>query len=165
MKSTENLSGELLVELEELGVTFDVIGEKLKYKDTKGAFSEKYREKVKENKDEIIEILRKDQQTLKDFVNKDQKVTEYPLTDVQAAYLIGKTEAIKWGGIDCKGYVEVNFDTYNDEELLKTWEILVNRHEMLRARVREKVLMELNIYYISIQHSMKNFILHVKIKM
>lgn len=137
MKSTENLSGELLVELEELGVTFDVIGEKLKYKDTKGAFSEKYREKVKENKDEIIEILRKDQQTLKDFVNKDQKVTEYPLTDVQAAYLIGKTEAIKWGGIDCKGYVEVNFDTYNDEELLKTWEILVNRHEMLRARVRE----------------------------
>lgn len=27
------------------------------------------------------------------------KLMVYPLTDVQAAYLVGKTEAVKWGGI------------------------------------------------------------------
>lgn len=59
------------------------------------------------------------------------------LTDVQAAYLVGKTEAVKWGGIGCKGYIEVDFGSYSAEELSRAWKVLVNRHEMLRAKVTE----------------------------
>lgn len=59
------------------------------------------------------------------------------MTDVQAAYLVGKTEAVKWGGIGCKGYIEVDFGSYSAEELSRAWKVLVNRHEMLRAKVTE----------------------------
>lgn len=56
---------------------------------------------------------------------------------MQAAYLVGKTEAVKWGGIGCKGYIEVDFGSYSAEELSRAWKVLVNRHEMLRAKVTE----------------------------
>lgn len=56
---------------------------------------------------------------------------------MQAAYLVGKTEAVKWGGIGCKGYIEVDFGSYSEEEISRAWEVLVDRHEMLRAKVTE----------------------------
>ena len=137
MKDMQDLAGELLVELEELGVIFELTGEKLKYKDSKGNFSVDYKEKVKKYKNEIVEILKKEQAVKKFLVSEKVEITEYPLTEVQAAYLIGKTEAVKWGGIDCKGYIEVNFGNHTTEELSSAWELLVNRHEMLRAKVSE----------------------------
>ena len=41
----------------------------------------------------------------------------------QAAYLVGKTEAVKWGGIGCKGYIEVDFGSYSEEEISRAWEV------------------------------------------
>ena len=137
MKDTQDLAGELLIELEKLGVIFELTGEKLKYKDSKGNFSVGYKEKVKKYKKEIIEILKKEETAKKILVSEETGIKEYPLTEVQTAYLIGKTEAVKWGGIGCQGYIEVNFGTHTTEELASAWELLVNRHEMLRTRVSE----------------------------
>lgn len=137
MRDMQNLAGELLIELEKLGVTFELTEEKLKYKDSQGNFSVDYKEKVKIYKNEIIEILKKERRAEKFLANGKTGITEYPLTEVQAAYLIGKTEAVKWGGIGCKGYIEVNFGAHTIEELSSAWELLVKRHEMLRAKVSE----------------------------
>lgn len=133
----QKLAGELLVKLEKMGVTFEITGGKLRYKDSQGNFSVDYKEKVKMYKNEIIEILKREQSTEKFLVNERIGITKYPLTDVQAAYLIGKTDAVKWGGVSCKGYIEVNFSIHTAEELTSAWELLVNRHEMLRAQVSE----------------------------
>ena len=43
----EKVAGELLVELEKKGVTFETVDGKLKYKDSKGNFTENSKEKVK----------------------------------------------------------------------------------------------------------------------
>lgn len=102
MQDTKKVAGELLVELEKKGVTFETVDGKLKYKDSKGNFTENSKEKVKKYKEEIIEILKK-KQTIDEFItDNDYETNVYPLTDVQAAYLVGKTEAVKWGGIGCK---------------------------------------------------------------
>lgn len=117
MQDTKKVAGELLVELEKKGVTFETVDGKLKYKDSKGNFTENSKEKVKKYKEEIIEILKK-KQTIDEFItDNDYETNVYPLTDVQAAYLVGKTEAVKWGGIGCKGYIEVDFGSYSAEEL------------------------------------------------
>lgn len=137
MQDTKKVAGELLVELEKKGVTFETVDGKLKYKDSKGNFTENSKEKIKKYKEEIIEILKK-KQTIDEFItDNDYETNVYPLTDVQAAYLVGKTEAVKWGGIGCKGYIEVDFGSYSAEELSRAWKVLVNRHEMLRAKVTE----------------------------
>ncbi|MFR9081625.1 MAG: hypothetical protein ACLVJG_04230 [Coprococcus comes] len=61
MQDTKKVAGELLVELEKKGVTFETVDGKLKYKDSKGNFTENSKEKVKKYKEEIIEILKKKQ--------------------------------------------------------------------------------------------------------
>ena len=95
MQDTKKVAGELLVELEKKGVTFETVDGKLKYKDSKGNFTESSKEKVKKYKEEIIEILKK-KQTIDEFItDNDYETNVYPLTDVQAAYLVGKTEAVK----------------------------------------------------------------------
>ena len=137
MRDAQRSAGELLVELEEKGVTFEVVGEKLKYRDCNGSFSTDEKEKVKTYKNEMLAILKKNRMLEEIRSEKEANVTKYPLTDVQGAYLIGKTEAVEWGGVGCKGYIEVNFGIHSVEELSNAWEQLVDRHEMLRARVEE----------------------------
>lgn len=41
MQDTKKVAGELLVELEKKGVTFETVDGKLKYKDSKGNFTER----------------------------------------------------------------------------------------------------------------------------
>ena len=52
MQDTKKVAGELLVELEKKGVTFETVDGKLKYKDSKGNFTENSKEKVKKYKEE-----------------------------------------------------------------------------------------------------------------
>ena len=49
MQDTKKVAGELLVELEKKGVTFETVDGKLKYKDSKGNFTENSKEKVKKS--------------------------------------------------------------------------------------------------------------------
>ena len=49
MQDTKKVAGELLVELEKKGVTFETVDGKLKYKDSKGNFTENSKEKVKKH--------------------------------------------------------------------------------------------------------------------
>lgn len=80
MQDTKKVAGELLVELEKKGVTFETVDGKLKYKDSKGNFTENSKEKVKKYKEEIIEILKK-KQTIDEFItDNDYETNVYPLT-------------------------------------------------------------------------------------
>lgn len=134
MQDTKKVAGELLVELEKKGVTFETVDGKLKYKDSKGNFTENSKEKVKKYKEEIIEILKK-KQTIDEFItDNDYETNVYPLTDVQAAYLVGKTEAVKWGGIGCKGYIEVDFGSYSAEEISRA----SNKHFTLNLPIQNR---------------------------
>lgn len=79
MQDTKKVAGELLVELEKKGVTFETVDGKLKYKDSKGNFTENSKEKVKKYKEEIIEILKK-KQTIDEFItDNDYETNVYPL--------------------------------------------------------------------------------------
>lgn len=105
MQDMRKAAGELLVELEKKGITFETVDGKLKYKDSKGNFTEDSKEKVKKYREEIIEILKK-KQTIDDFITDNNcEATVYPLTDVQAAYLVGKTEAVIQRTSECLGII------------------------------------------------------------
>lgn len=76
MQDTKKVAGELLVELEKKGVTFETVDGKLKYKDSKGNFTENSKEKVKKYKEEIIEILKK-KQTIDEFITDNDYETSH----------------------------------------------------------------------------------------
>ena len=59
----------------------------------------------------------------------------HDLTPMQHSYYLGSQNDIKWGGVDCQGYLEIALEDCDTDKFLNSWEILVSRHEMLRASI------------------------------
>ena len=59
----------------------------------------------------------------------------FPLTDLQQAYLIGRSEGIELGNISCHGYAEVDMEDWDRERFQTALQRIIDRHEMLRCIV------------------------------
>ncbi len=63
----------------------------------------------------------------------DNRFQPFPLTDLQQAYLIGRQADFDLGSIATQNYTEILMRDLDVERFTRCWNILVNRHEMLRA--------------------------------
>ncbi|HEV7516805.1 MAG TPA: beta-ketoacyl synthase N-terminal-like domain-containing protein, partial [Thermoanaerobaculia bacterium] len=59
----------------------------------------------------------------------------FPLTDVQQAYLIGRSDAFALGQVSTHAYAEVDARSIDLERLTQAFRYLIERHDMLRAIV------------------------------
>jgi amino acid adenylation domain-containing protein len=67
----------------------------------------------------------------------------FPLTDLQKAYWLGRTDYFELGNIGCHVYVEVDLPGVDRRRLQAAWEKLIDRHEMLRAVIRDDGLQQI----------------------
>ena len=61
----------------------------------------------------------------------------FPLTDVQHAYWIGRDQGLLLGGVGCFSYVELDIPDCDPDRLSTAVNLLVQRHDMLRAVILE----------------------------
>lgn len=135
-RESRQQAAELILHLKSLGVELWIDDGRLRYRAPQGVFSAELKERIRNNLPVIIKILEEDRKG--DLIYEDTDLSgnsPFPLTDVQSSYLLGKTEAVLWGGIGCHGYVEVNFGAKTPADIDRTWNILVERYGMLRASV------------------------------
>ena len=59
----------------------------------------------------------------------------FPLTDVQQAYFIGRSSGQDISGVSTHGYYEVKRQNLDIQRYQSAWNILVDRHDMLRMRL------------------------------
>ncbi|MFI5782899.1 amino acid adenylation domain-containing protein [Nocardia sp. NPDC051570] len=59
----------------------------------------------------------------------------FPLTDLQHAYLVGRSTAFELGGVSTYSYVEVDVLGLDLDRLTSALRVLIRRHDMLRAVV------------------------------
>ncbi len=59
----------------------------------------------------------------------------FSLTDLQQAYLIGRSDGIQLGNISCHGYSEVEMEYLDPERFQTALQAVIDRHEMLRCIV------------------------------
>lgn len=59
----------------------------------------------------------------------------FPLTPIQEAYWVGATGAFDLGGVPCQVYLELEGAGVNPARLRETWNRMVERHDMLRAKI------------------------------
>ncbi|MBB2964985.1 non-ribosomal peptide synthetase [Methylobacterium sp. R2-1] len=68
----------------------------------------------------------------------------FPLTEIQHAYWVGRTDALSLGGVACHVYFEWLLPALDPARLEEAWNRLVARHDMLRAVVtsegRQRIL-------------------------
>ncbi|HEY0602635.1 MAG TPA: SDR family NAD(P)-dependent oxidoreductase, partial [Herpetosiphonaceae bacterium] len=60
----------------------------------------------------------------------------FPLTDMQQAYWVGRSGAFDMGNVSIHLYLEIESDTLDVARFNRAWQLLVQRHDMLRAIIQ-----------------------------
>ena len=68
--------------------------------------------------------------------NPEERYKPFPLTDIQQAYLIGRSSVFALGNIATHGYREIEIVGISIEAVEKAWNKLIKRHDMLRMVIR-----------------------------
>ncbi|HEY0640000.1 MAG TPA: condensation domain-containing protein, partial [Pseudonocardiaceae bacterium] len=124
---------DLIEELERLGVQMWADAGRLRFRAPRGVMTPERLAVVKEHKQRLLDHLGGGAVALR--TDPAARHEPFPLTDVQAAYLLGRGEAFAYGGTSCHAYFELAFEELDHERLERAWQTLVRRHDMLRAEV------------------------------
>jgi len=108
------------------GIALEVDQGKLKYQGKKGVLTS-----------EQLEFLKIHRQGLIDALSSDTEREEFPLTDIQSAYLLGRMESFSYGGVNCQIYLELDYDELDVIKANRAFRELIRKHEMLRAVILE----------------------------
>lgn len=75
---------------------------------------------------------------------------EFPLTDIQQAYWLGRNQTFELGGLSTHGYFEYQFDQLDIKKLEKAFNTLIQRHAALRLVFthdgQQKILPKVDYY-------------------
>lgn len=66
-------------------------------------------------------------------IRPEQRYEPFPPTEVQRAYLVGRSDRFTLGGVGCHFYTELDGANIDLERLTTAWNRLIARHDMLRT--------------------------------
>ena len=126
---------ELLTGLENDGVRLWEEAGALRFRAPQGVMTHDRRAALAEHKNQVLEYLRQRAGQARAQVSPRpaERHEPFPLTEVQAAYLLGRRDAFRYGGVPCHGYGEIAIPSLEPGRLEEAWRALVRRHDMLRA--------------------------------
>ena len=133
------------------GITLFADGEKLKYRASHGINQDDIL-LLKEHKEALIQYLKEHIEKIGIISAPEDMYKPFALTDVQAAYALGRKDSFEYGGVACHVYMELTYSELNVDKVQTAWNHLIARHEMLRAIINEngtqQVLPEVNEFII-----------------
>ncbi|MCR5540499.1 MAG: amino acid adenylation domain-containing protein [Ruminococcus sp.] len=135
------------------GITLYAENGALRFRAEKGAMTEEIRLELKQEKACILEYLEEQE-------NKKRAMTEYisknayPLTPIQKAYLLGRSEDYELGGTSAHYYTELVWEDADVQKLENAVNSLIDSHDMLRTVVLEdgRQMMLESVPYYKIQY-------------
>ncbi|MFF7705569.1 condensation domain-containing protein [Streptomyces lydicus] len=128
---------EIIAELRALGVELWVEDGQIRFRAPQDLLTEERRAALKAHKADIIQLLnsrREADQVIPDFEARGEPI---PLTQPRAALLLGRHESFEYGGDSCNGYMELIYPSLSPKRLADAWNLLVERHAMLRAVIAQ----------------------------
>lgn len=126
---------ELLARLRQAGMSVWEEEGSLRYRAPKGVLADRDVQALKDNKAELLDILRAESRATAVTPDPGSRFDPFPLTDVQSAYFLGRRELIDYGGVACHIYMELLYPDLAPERTETVWNRLVDRHDMLRATI------------------------------
>ncbi len=150
---------ELLTSLTQQGVHVWADGDRLRCRAPRDVLIPSLRAELAQHKEEILALLNhrdEDRTCLLPTITSDlsQQYQSFPLTDIQQAYWIGRSAAFELGNVAAHSYLEFENDKLDMERFNQAWQMVIERHEMLRAIVlpdgQQQVLQHVPPYQIEI---------------
>lgn len=110
---------------------------KLKYKASKETMTPDVMAELKANKEAILQTLEEREQNSKFVIDRTNRYEPFPLTDVQSAYLVGRSKLYDYGGVACHVYLELKYKDLDTSRVLEIWNALARKYDMLHAVINE----------------------------
>ncbi|MFD7061496.1 amino acid adenylation domain-containing protein [Streptomyces sp. NPDC059906] len=126
---------ELLARYADEGVTLWAQDGQLRFRAPQGRLTDTHRAELRTHKEAVLRHLEAAEPALR--ADPGHRHDPFPLTDIQAAYLIGRTDAYAYGGVGCHAYVELAYPDLDVDRVTSVWRQLVQRHDMLRAVIHQ----------------------------
>ncbi len=143
---------QLMSELEKSGIRLWEEAGQLRFRAPKGVMTEERITALRAEKESILAVLRANEPTV--TPDPANRYEPFPLTDVQAAYLLGRHDSFGYGCVSCHIYLELEYPALDPARLEDAWNRLIAHHEMLRAVVHsdgyQRVLPEVPRYRIPV---------------
>ncbi|WP_027659500.1 non-ribosomal peptide synthetase [Salinispora fenicalii] len=132
---SQSSAGDLLAELESAGVRVWSEAGQLRFRAPRGVLTVERRDALRARRDEILAYLDTAPDPAALVPDPEHRHDPFPVTDVQAAYLLGRGETFAYGRVACHGYGELSYPELDPERMTAAWRALIDRHDMLRAVV------------------------------
>jgi len=124
----------LVAELSALGVELWEEGGRLRYRALQGTLTELHLARMKAHKAQLLDYLRDPFSYALSPSRPEEQYAIFPLTDVQASYLLGRKSGVPYGGVGCHAYVEYRLPAdVEPDTLSRAWDALTDRHPALRS--------------------------------
>jgi pyochelin synthetase len=124
---------ELISSLERAGIHFWEDSGQLRYQGPKGVLTQAQLTSLRAQKEDVLAWLREKNTARLLTADDNARFDPFPLSDVQAAYLLGRNEAFGFGGVACHVYLEIQYPNVEPALVESAWNRLILRHDMLRA--------------------------------
>ncbi|MFL6197470.1 MAG: condensation domain-containing protein, partial [Thermoanaerobaculia bacterium] len=134
-------AAQLLDDLSRLGVQIWAEGDLLRYRSPRGALTPDLLDRLRESKTALLGLLRRPAgpppyPTLPTLTpDPENRFEPFPLSEIQQAYLVGRTELFELGGVGPTSYLEADWPDLDVPRLEAAWRRIVQRHDMLRSIV------------------------------
>ncbi|MGP9652843.1 amino acid adenylation domain-containing protein [Halomonas sp. AOP35-4E-18] len=108
---------------------------RLRYRAPEGALDDKLIDRLRAHRDVLLDYLEDSVDWRSD---PDAAHERFPLTPVQAAYVLGRSASFEFGGNACHLYAEYHWPMNTDPQRLEmAWNAMVVQHPMLRAVIED----------------------------
>ncbi|WP_431899015.1 amino acid adenylation domain-containing protein [Nonomuraea sp. bgisy101] len=129
---------ELVDRLEAVGVQLWAEAGELRFRAPRGVLTDDDRAELRQHRSTLLEYLRQDVGPSLLVADPANAGEPFPLTDMQTAYLLGRSDGLDYGGVGCQVYLEADLADVDPRRLPAAWRQLIERHPMLRAVVDER---------------------------
>ncbi|WP_143753140.1 hypothetical protein, partial [Clavibacter michiganensis] len=132
---------QLIDDLDARGVRLWAEDGRIRFRGPRGVIDDDRRELIRRHRDEVLAILGRRDASGTDAADPaaaDHAAAHdpFPLTPVQTAYLLGRTDAYPYGGVACSADLDLSWPASTDPaHIVDAWIRLVAHHGMLRAEV------------------------------
>ncbi|WP_329241745.1 amino acid adenylation domain-containing protein [Actinoallomurus sp. NBC_01490] len=151
------MAQDLLSELHRRGIRLRMTDGRLDVLAPAGALTAELRERLRLNREELIDLLRRsgpEEEVPAIVPQPGERYEPFPLTDIQHAYWVGRGSAVELGGVSTHLYFELAGGGLDLRRLNESLNKVIERHDMLRAVVqpdgRQRVLRTVPPYEISV---------------
>ncbi|HBB33217.1 MAG TPA: non-ribosomal peptide synthetase, partial [Cyanobacteria bacterium UBA8803] len=138
--------------LRSLDIELYAEADKLRCRAPAGVLKPALRLEISHRKEEILDFLKAATPLPVIQPNPSEQYLPFPLTDIQQAYWLGRSDVFAMGNIATHVYLELDSQNLDVSRLNRAWQKLIERHDMLRAIVlsdgQQRILSEVPTYQI-----------------